>query len=633
MATYFERENEWLIPKDDAHFETLTASLTGLSKRFKQFAEKESANFCDAVRKTLSDITRDKPEMPKAKMCRKFKMSARAVNMAKKVGSAMAASAKEGLELKKAELDDKIKEAEKELKQLQTTLSENEWDWRMRCNLGDKKAASKLNALKRLKNRISGKKAHIARLKKKYARLPERPGVFVFGKTEYLNQPKHDCSKQERNAWRRGFREARNCMFGAPGSSDEAAGNSTYRITYKRDLTKCVNFLGKKKVYTVVEFDVWHKGKLAGHFCLRERSGRELLAIVEKNGTKFDFEEVLSETVTNADGTPKKVWRKVRTGRVALKVFFMRKGNAWNIYVSYPMTSKPKNIDVKGTVGFDTNHGHMESMEVSRKGFVLGRYHRNAYPVNGTREEKRRAISAIVRQVVFRAHEMGYAVVLENLDFEYAKSMLRNKLGETLRAMPYKAFVAKVRRECARMGVPLRFIAPAYTSVLGNILPTLNCRLSRDVAAAGVIALLGLEGGGQHLLSLVDCIESAGEDGEVRWRINEKNKCGRHVQVVGINLRQSDSKASLATGPKKPLKQVGVAVKDIAKAVGALRRSGRIICRASNDERKQASRRVAETRRQSQKQRFFASRCLKVPSQLNGELCSNDLRSSLSRLE
>jgi len=91
-------------------------------------------------------------------------------------------------------------------------------------------------------------------------------------------------------------------------------------------------------------------------------------------------------------------------------------------------------------------------------------------------------------------------------------------------------------------------------------------------------------------------------------------------------LRQSDSKASLATGPKKPLKHVGVAVKDIAKAAGSIRRSGRILCRASNGDKKETSYRVAETRRQSQGQRFFASRCLKDLFPHSGQ-CS-----SLSRL-
>lgn len=123
MPTYYEKQDAWLIPKDDAHFETLTASLVGTRKRFQAFAEKEAERFCRSVRKTLSDSTRGKPEMAKPDVCRKFKLAARVANMARNVAMAMASSAKECLQLNKSELDDKIKEAKKELAKLEDDLA------------------------------------------------------------------------------------------------------------------------------------------------------------------------------------------------------------------------------------------------------------------------------------------------------------------------------------------------------------------------------------------------------------------------------------------------------------------------------------------------------------------------------
>ena len=142
----------------------------------------------------------------------------------------------------------------------------------------------------------------------------------------------------------------------------------------------------------------------------------------------------------------------------------------------------------------------------------------------------------------------------------------------------------------------------------------------------GIIALMGLEDGGQHLLSLVEQVESSGDPGSFLLRINEKNKCGRHVKVIGINLRQSDSKVSQLTGAQAPLKHVGSAVQDIAKAAGSIRRSGRILCQASSDDGKATSRKGAEPRRQSHRQLCVASRCRKsLPCSHLGS------RSSLSR--
>ena len=89
MPTYFEKQDSWFVPKDDAHFETLTASVVGTKKWFQAFAEKEAEQFCRSVRKALSDATRGKPEMPKTEVCRKFKLAARVANMTRKVALAL----------------------------------------------------------------------------------------------------------------------------------------------------------------------------------------------------------------------------------------------------------------------------------------------------------------------------------------------------------------------------------------------------------------------------------------------------------------------------------------------------------------------------------------------------------------
>ena len=65
--------------------------------------------------------------MTKPKMCRKFHLAGRSANLARNVGAAMVSSAKECLELKRANQEAKIEEAEKELKRLETDLSIKEW--------------------------------------------------------------------------------------------------------------------------------------------------------------------------------------------------------------------------------------------------------------------------------------------------------------------------------------------------------------------------------------------------------------------------------------------------------------------------------------------------------------------------
>ena len=88
------------------------------------------------------------------------------------------------------------------------------------------------------------------------------------------------------------------------------------------------------------------------------------------------------------------------------------------------------------------------STKVFRGGEAVNRF--EAYDVDAASKQKRHEMASHIRKLVFRAWELGYAIVLENLDFEYAESTLGNKLGAALHTMPYKAIAAKFRRECLR---------------------------------------------------------------------------------------------------------------------------------------------------------------------------------------
>ena len=91
-------------------------------------------------------------------------------------------------------------------------------------------------------------------------------------------------------------------------------------------------------------------------------------------------------------------------------------------------------------------------------------------------------------------------------------------------AMPYRDILRKVMREYARLGVPFRLVNAHHPSILGNLLATKDYRLGRDVAAAGIIAMLGLSPRAldTRLKEIVASSKSL--------RINVKNKFGRRSQ-------------------------------------------------------------------------------------------------------
>ena len=219
-----------------------------------------------------------------------------------------------------------------------------------------------------------------------------------------------------------------------------------------------------------------------------------------------------------------------------------------------------------------------------------GDYNKNAYDKNASSDEKMAQISEIVRLRVARAKEIDYAVSMEILSWERDKQK-KTKFAAYLHKIIYMKVQDKVRRECAKMGVPFRLVRCEYSSLLGNILSTLNCKFSRDVASAGVIALRACDDGDAMILSLITQVvnrATMSPDGtySFRLRINEKKMFGRHVEVIGIPLRQCDSNDPDKTGDKTPQQYAGAMVKCIVEAVstlkGDLRRRGRIRCRAES---------------------------------------------------
>jgi len=359
-------------------------------------------------------------------------------------------------------------------------------------------------------------------------------------------------------------------MFGARGSSDESGGNSTYRVTFKDVVCKTTKYLGKVTPYWVYIFNVRHKGKLLGTVELPSNKGELLQKILLINNDPFKMETVNGIT------------RKDTTGRVPLKVVFLYQKGGWHIHITTPLDCLPKTerfTEVRGAIGVDTNHGHFDSMEVAKNGetFTLGEYHKNRYDKDAPRNEKKHNISAHIRRLVYRAHELGYAIVLENLDWEGGQKQRGSKLGATLSAMPYRTILFKFMRECARLGVPFRLVNAKYTSLLGNLLATKDHRLSRDVAAAGIIAMVGLSPRllDTHLKEIVGSAKTL--------RIIVKNKYSRHVIVLELNLDQMETRGHSDT-VNQPEKvgsyrgRLGGAIKQIEKSIGRSRSPGMITC-------------------------------------------------------
>ena len=111
------------------------------------------------------------------------------------------------------------------------------------------------------------------------------------------------------------------------------------------------------------------------------------------------------------------------------------------------------------------------------------------------------------------------------------------------------------------------------------MLATKDTRLSRDVAAAGVIGLFGLSGGKDYLMEQFRGIDTI--------RINHKGRFGRHVRGwVGCKQRQSDNCLTTQPTDEKSWLTAGALIKNIATEMagsGKSQRAGRTMCRIVAD--------------------------------------------------
>jgi len=479
-------------------------------------------------------------------LCKKFHVSSRVHNFIENWAEAMVGSAKECLASTKKQRANRLGKAR------ENYISAME-DGETSAELGKRKF--KIEKQER---------------KLKYTR--EKPNVFVFGKEIYENQP-DATNKELHSKWKESFQLARHPLFGAPGSADESGGNSTYHIYFEGIQPAWKIVLGCVEWYDKYKFKVWHAGKVFGHFYQTEQEGIQLSTILDANNAKF-------KTKTRRK-KGNKHRSKILDGRAPLRVFFMRKGNNWNIYVGFPSVHAPRvkesiNRKVEGVVGIDYNNGHIEATAitiVSNK-LVKKGYKKIEYNVAATNAERDFKLYKDIREIVSWANKLGYTIVMEHLDFEPAKATLnKGGLRKVLHSMPYKRVRNKFERECYMKGVHIRFINPKHTSTLGNLIATMYPEMSRDTAASVVIGLRGFKAGNRYLTNL--CIKAKNLK---RLRLNHKGRFGQHVVMAGCsgdNGGRNDTSSSQAICRKDYSQysaygiqlDVGDSIKNISKAV------------------------------------------------------------------
>jgi IS605 OrfB family transposase len=181
----------------------------------------------------------------------------------------------------------------------------------------------------------------------------------------------------------------------------------------------------------------------------------------------------------------------------AISYRFVREDGQWFVHASFETVAAP--ITTRrdaGCVGVDLNPWGLAVSRIDRSGNVVEHFDLPWSVQDRSTNQVKAAVGDAVRDVVLYANEHGVPLAGERLDFaEWKKSQGNARFNRMLSAFAYAAFAQMVRGRCAREGVELISVNPAFTSVIGRGKFAMGYGLSVHRAAAMAIARRALNFG------------------------------------------------------------------------------------------------------------------------------------------
>lgn len=178
----------------------------------------------------------------------------------------------------------------------------------------------------------------------------------------------------------------------------------------------------------------------------------------------------------------------------AINYRFIRRNAKWYVQLSTKRTEVPIATDrSRGALGIDLNPGRLSIGQIGADGNAIDVWDDHTFLHRRRTQQVTQTLSEAVCRVVTHARNLRLPVVIEKLDFTRKKQELGTAKGNRrLSNFAYAKFHALMASRCAKEGVELITVNPAYTSVIGIAKFAVGYGLSRHGAAAVAIARRGL---------------------------------------------------------------------------------------------------------------------------------------------
>lgn len=411
----------------------------------------------------------------KPEFCAKHGLSARQFNAIRMELEGKIGGTVELLKLRKKELSGDLKAVTRSIVRLEKDIA---GQLKLYAGAQAKGIVFSLKHHRVLCKRLFNKKRCLQSLESKVKEVDARlkapvPGIGfgsrkLFNQQFHLHQTDFGAGESGHAAWRCAWRDARSHQFFIIGSKDETAGNQSC----KARLVHAVPTIGIASPSTLSLLLKMPPALVA----------KGAPAFLSVEGLRFEHGQRQIEAALLA-GT-------------ALSYRFHRderSASGWRVFVSTdtvdaPIVTLPTDL---GVLGVDFNADHLAVNRTDRFGNGVA-FWRFELPLKGKTSGQRAAVLSEALDKVFSlAKGQACPVALEDLDFAAKKKELRSmgdKYARMLSGLAYAAFKNLAMAKAARLGIELKFVNPAYTSVAGSVKYAVRQGLTVHQAAAGVIA-------------------------------------------------------------------------------------------------------------------------------------------------
>jgi IS605 OrfB family transposase len=178
---------------------------------------------------------------------------------------------------------------------------------------------------------------------------------------------------------------------------------------------------------------------------------------------------------------------------IPVAVRFHRDERGWRVMPTFKSVVVETEFDTRcGAVGIDLNAGHVSVTRADRYGNAIEWFDMPLVTYGKSSGQSLDVCRKAVEKIVAYAKKHDLPIVCEKLDFSDKKKRLKDdgdaRRARQLSSFAYSAFASALDSACARAGVYLRRVNPAYTSIIGRAKTARRYGSSVHAAASLAIA-------------------------------------------------------------------------------------------------------------------------------------------------